>query len=532
MKRLSILFALLAILLTVSTGNASPLSGQSGVEAGNSFAVEGDGIIAFSELGYAESLLIGPYDATSMYFSLPPTWQLIEGGKITLTYTHFLGGGIFADNVNRGNTWVGGSLLVFYNGNLIDTIVLDQVGRTTKVISIPEYAYFKETDDGRNDIRFFLDASTTCDYDAVQSSVLIEGVSFLDLAYEVVPPPTDLSKFPRPIYQPNPLVPPAALIVLPDNPTANELQAALTVGAGLGSITDGNLTLDFIQRKDLTEDIRVANHLIFVGLATKFPDISGVRIPPSVTAQGIKLAGMEDDDGVIQMLQSPWDNSRVLLVVSGNTEAALLKAAQALSTGKIIVSSRQDLSVVAATSQLPAPEIVKEDITLADLGLENFTMGGFGGDYVSFDFYISADQVLADDAYFDLITSHSDLMDLNQSGVTVFLNDNVIGSIRFSDEENQIVTNRIEILPKTLRRGRNSIVIISGLLPYDNCYSPDLSSTWVTVSEDSLLHLPTTQKKIDIGSKLDMKNYPSIFLENDNLEDFAVILPRDDVSSW
>ena len=150
MKRLSVFIALVAILISTSVGSASaPLSINQDTK-----------VFTFAELGYRDVLLVGPYDTTFMYFSLPPTWSLTAGGKIALTFTHVLGGGVVANSLNDG-TWIGGSLLVFYNGQLIDTILLDTVGTSTKVIEIPQEAYDTVTDDGRQDISFLLDASST-----------------------------------------------------------------------------------------------------------------------------------------------------------------------------------------------------------------------------------------------------------------------------------------------------------------------------------------------------------------------------------
>ena len=524
MKKIPVVFIMAAILLLSSIGSSVAVQAQ--------VSQAEKSTMTFDELGYIEKLLMGPFDVTTMYFSLPVTWDLVEGGTISLTYTHFLSGGGEAPHLDNNPNWIGGSLLVFYNGQLVDTILLDGVGQKTKVIAIDEDAYRTNSDDGRSDIRLFLDASTTCDYEVVQSSVIVHGASFVDFAYDLVRPPVDLSLFPRPIYQPSSFSPNKATIVIPDSPTDAELEAALSVSAGIGSVSEGNLSLTVIQAKDLTETIQRENHIIFVGLAQKFPQLSGITLPAKITSQGVDVAFAEEDDGFVQVAQSPWDQGHVIYVVSGNTEPALVKAAQAFSTGKLIVSGRKDLSIIAATSPVVEHEVVNEDFTLGDLGYESFTLGGFEGNYADFSFYVSADQVLAEDAYIELLTSHSGLLDAERAGMTVLLNDEIVGGIGFLGEGNEISSEKLEILPKVLRRGKNNLVMFSDLFPFDNCFAPEITSTWVNVSEDSTFHLPISSTSYQIGNRLDLNNYPNIFLEGETLEDLAVIVAKDDFVSW
>ena len=161
MKKISVFIALIAVFLSTSIGRANQPVALTN-QAANAFT--------FTQLGYGDDLLVGPYDTSFMYFSLPPTWALTEGSTISLTLTHVFTGGTTEISPNSGRS-IGGSLLVFYNGQLIDTILLDQIGTWTTTIEIPTRAYIIDTDDGRQDIRLFLDASSTCDYEDIRSSV-------------------------------------------------------------------------------------------------------------------------------------------------------------------------------------------------------------------------------------------------------------------------------------------------------------------------------------------------------------------------
>jgi hypothetical protein len=77
------------------------------------------------------------------------------------------------------------------------------------------------------------------------------------------------------------------LIVVPDQPTAGELQAAMSVAAGFGMMTGGDLLLNLVPLGELTEEARVGNHLIFVGKPTGFPDLAQVDLLLGLLPEGL-----------------------------------------------------------------------------------------------------------------------------------------------------------------------------------------------------------------------------------------------------
>src|SRR5687768_15123574 len=45
-----------------------------------------ENIFSFEQLGYSEKLLIGPFDAASIFFSLPANMKLAPGSSVLLKY--------------------------------------------------------------------------------------------------------------------------------------------------------------------------------------------------------------------------------------------------------------------------------------------------------------------------------------------------------------------------------------------------------------------------------------------------------------
>lgn len=488
---------------------------------------QADNVFTFNQLGYAEKIMVGPYDSARILFSLPPTWQLIEGGTITLRYTLT----VSSKSVNSSNL-VGGMLVVTFNNKVIDTILLDQTGEVTQVIAIPPEAFKPVAADGRHLIGLFFDASVNCDNIDINSNLIVSADSAVQFQHVFTSPVTDLSIFPRPFYQPQALVKTPATIVIPDQPSITELQAAMAVSAGLGGVTGGELQADLITENKLTQETRISHNLIFVGRPNQFPILQGIPLPVPITKDRLIVNGAKQDDGIIQVALSPWSQTNLIMLISGNTEAATLKAAKTIGTEKIVPGSRRDVAVISEVNPNISIKPIAESETLQDLGYDNFTLGDIGGLYKSFVFPVSPEQALSTGAYLDLITAHSGLLDFGHTGISVILNGEMVGSIQFDKDSEQITTTRIKLLPEILRRGNNMVEIVSELTPSHSCFSQDLNSAWVMISSSSVIHVPVTAREFNLGKSLDLKNFPSIMLSGNDLSDLAFILPKDDFLSW
>ncbi len=483
-------------------------------------------IFSFEQLGYSEKLLIGPFDAATLFFSLPANMKLAPGSSVLLKYGLAWSGGSESTSV----AGVGGTLLVYFNDELIDTIILSSDSPPEKEIVIPDKALNTVEKDGRNRLRLFLNADVNCRYDNVHTTLLVSKNSQFNLQYAEVAPMADLSLLPRPIYQPDSIVPNSALVVIPDAPEAFELQAALTAMAGLGSITNGDLLVGMVTASQLDEEMVASKHLIFVGLAKNFPSLQVANLPIPVSDNGLSLEQGHDTDGVVQIGISPWSQSNVVLFVGGNSEDAVIKASQAFSTGKIIAVEKPDVSLIATVNPSNQDSVISEDKTFKDLGYESQTMGLFGENYLTYTFYTSPEQASSEGAYIDLVVSHSDLINYEGTGLTVRLNDEVVGGLQLSKETP--VTVQIKLTPGIIRRGVNRLEIISDIVPFFTCYSTDLSSTWITISETSTIHLPISDQKLNIGESVNLRDFPYMFLGSRNLSDLAFVLAPNDPVSW
>jgi len=517
-----ILFAMLLLQVGITPAFANENSGKSL----SAQEVQLANVFSFEQLGYSEKLLIGPFDATTLFFSLPANMKLTSGSSVFLKYALAWSGGSETTSIEG----VGGTLLVYFNDELIDTIILNSDSPLEKEIIIPDEALKIVEPDGRNRLRLYLNADVNCRYDNVHTTLLVSKNSQFNLEYEEVAPVADLSALPHPIYQPDSIVPNSALVVIPDMPEAFELQAALTAMAGLGSITNGDLLVSMVTAGQLNEEMVASKHLIFVGLAKNFPSLQVANLPIPLSGSGLALEQGHDEDGVVQIGTSPWSQSNVVLFVGGNSKEAVIKASQAFSTGKIVAVEKPDVSLISTVNPSTQDSVISEDMTFKDLGYESQTMGLFGETYLSYTFYTSPEQAASEGAYIDLVVSHSDLINYEGTGLSVRLNDEVVGGLQLSKETP--ATLQIKLTPGVIRRGINRLEIISDIIPFFTCYSTDLSSTWVTISETSKIHLPISDQKLSIGDNVNLREFPYMFLGHRNLSDLAFVLAPNDPVSW
>jgi len=486
-------------------------------------------IFTFEQLGYSEKLMVGPFDSVSLAFSLPANVKLATGSSVLLKFAiAWSGGG--SENSPTSTAGVGGTLLVYFNDELIDTIILSGDAPQEKEIVIPDKVLNLVDLDGRHQLRLFLNADVNCRYDNLRTTLIVSKTSQFNLKYQQVTPVADLTLLPRPVYQPDSILPSSVLIIVPDSPEAFELQAALNTAAGLGSITNGELAVKLVDNGNLTPELVAINHLIFVGLAKNFPNLQVVNFPFTISGSGVAIPQDRSADGVIEIGLSPWSPSSIVLFVGGNSEEAVVKASQAFSTGNIIAVEKPDVSLISTVNPLNSTGTPAIDQTFQSLGYPTRTLGLYGENYSTYLFYASPEQANSTGAYIDLVLSHSDLLNYDSTGVTVTLNDEVIGGIKLTEESP--IVEQVKLVPGVLRRGINRLEIFSDVVPYYTCYSTDLLSTWVTISETSSIHMPLSEQKLNIGEIANLRDFPYMFLSDRNLSDLAFILAENDQASW
>ena len=485
--------------------------------------------ISFYQIRQTDIQLLGPYDVEVLAFGLPAEWKLTGASEINLDINVALSS-VSGVVVNDQAIGVGGTLSVEYNREVVGSFSLTQNGQITQKISIPLALTKPVREDGRQELVFELDSGFSCLVNQ-QMTVTIRTSSSKVFPHEDVLPDISLARFPFPIYQGS-VNPDSALIVVPDKPTAEELQSAMIVAGGLGKITNLRLALDLTRISDLTPGLLASENLILVGRASSLSNLEKLLLPLPSTSEGFQLQDM--DDGVVELVQSPWKAGKVVLLISGNSDVGVLKASQAVSTGVLRPNSNTNLAIIQNVQTELLGMGQKSDSTLADLGYGTALLEKRGLDSVTYRFYIPPGMTLGPDAYFELFFGNSALLDFTRSGLVVQVNNQPIGSARFSDVTAANSMNRLQLkIPSSIiLSGNNTLEVISNLQPIDNCSLPNLRGLWANIWSDSRLHLPLVPTLTQSNQVLSLIDYPAPFIFDPSLATTAFVLQPDDLESW
>ena len=529
MKRISQIIILFAILVSSMMGRGTVLAATK---------PQGTGI-TFSSLGLdTDIVLYGPYDAGALRFDLPATWELNSGAELELIISAYFAGG--SDNTSADGDYIGAALGVYFNDKLQQSVSLRSGTNVAYRIPINTGDLPSPYSDGGYKISFYLDASVDCDSNFHQTTVSIDATSIVNLPYSEVPLPLNLHRIPFPIYQERSVNNDTVLVITPASPTADEVRAALLVMGTFGKMTNGHLPVRMVTSDELTDDARVGSHLIFVGKPSGLPVLTGVPLQATIGAGGYMTNSITDTDGYIEMAISPWNEEKAVLIVGGNTDQAVVKAAQALSTGNLQTGDNLAYSIVADVNPTSITGILSTDsnllpppdYSLADLGYGAETVSDIGTNWFSFNFVIPVGQIPSETPSLNLLFSHSALIDVNRSDVSVYFNDTLAGSVKLSEDDSNLVSAQIKLPVSGMQSGQNDISISATLIPRDDCSITTFSGMWMTIYPESTLHMPLIRSLETTTSFLDLSVYPYPFINDPELSSTAFVLPSNDRVAW
>jgi len=486
--------------------------------------------VTFSMLGLQDQIMHGPYSTLSTRFNAPSSWVLKPGAKLLLNIN--VSSSSASGTLNPAGADAGASLQISLNDVVLENIFLTD-GFQTVEIAIPPQALTSNRLDARHELVIFLNAAIDCDFDH-QTTVLIQSSSSIFLPHELIAPELDLSRFPKPIYQPSSFRPENVLILVSETPTASELKAALSVVAGFGRITGNKQPVSLVPIGQLSAERKANSHIIAVGKPESFSILGEVQFPVPVNGSAINAANIATDDGLIQIAHSPWNQAFTVLYVGGKTDVGVVKAAQALTFGRILTGSQSDLAIVSDVSSVYQIPAVSENRSFASLGQDVQTISGTGTGILEYQFYVPPGQTSGVNPYLELVFTHSALMDLNRSGAVMMLNGQSIGSFRFTEESaRQVNTIQFGLPDYAIRPGNNQLEIQADLETNNQCSVLSSDGLWMTVSPTSLIHLPLVPVEFgEYSVAQNLSAYPYPFAANPNLAETAIVLPSKNLVAW
>ncbi|MGB7337623.1 MAG: cellulose biosynthesis cyclic di-GMP-binding regulatory protein BcsB [Phototrophicaceae bacterium] len=479
--------------------------------------------------------LSSPQSSVNFRFVLPSDWSIQDGNRINLAF----------DYVELGNTFdiaraPSSQLDVRLNDELLSSYALDRdnTGAVQSIdVVLPADVLADEADRSHN-LELVLTALDHCDANLNALLIVDKDASFMHVEYVELEPVLDLSLYPRPFFEvhPNGEI---VYVVLPDEATASELTSASRVVAGLGSIA-GRLDVRTRTVSSLSVAEYSSNNLILVGFPERHSLIASLyerqQLPTSWTSDAGFLDQanevIAESDGILQVMEHPDDARFAILVVTGASDAAILKAGQALGGSPTGIGLQGSVAIVEDATprvNMQSTNLLSTGLTLENLGFTDVVLSGLGEQSIFIEFFVPFGVTVSEEAYIELLYNNSAVLEDRGTTITIEVNDVPVASnvLRGQSEETSgnVTTRRLRasIPPTAIQAGvLNSIIVTLSGFNIDRCEVTNLNALWLTISRESQIFLPVAL--VDRQPPL-VAQFPAPYNRVTTLSDVLVSIP-------
>lgn len=499
--------------------------------------------IPLAALGIGDLTLFDPQGSTQFRLIVPDNWQMQGTNYLHLNLK------FFQDALQTGNSTAipnHGNVYIYLDNQPLTLITLNNDSQQAQDVEVPLPLDLLQTANHRHTIRVSLDTLENCLNNINARLFLSSTQSFFHVEYQQLPPLLDLGSYPRPFYNDElPTIVPDVYLVLPDQASAGEWAAASSVAAGLGRLTNTHLKLHAVREGELTPQERHDNNLILIGRPEDNSLIAALYRAHWLTTQWDAATGLSLDgqaiattDGVIQLVAHPENDARAIMVVTGESEAAVQKAAQSLADPAQRLGQSGALALVANVNPPPVTQsnmTITTNFTFADLGytVDELRAGGMGTNYLDIYFTLPTGFKTTDDAYLELHYNFADILKQSNSVVSLFMNDIPLQSFYLNgdDTTKQPMVGaqhilRVPIPKDSLNPGEvNDLSIQVDVQGRWGCYPPSDSSLWFGIDPSSLISLPLANGESTPQVRL-VNQFPAPFNQQIDLHNLWFSLPQ------
>jgi hypothetical protein len=174
--------------------------------------------------------------------------------------------------------------------------------------------------------------------------------SEFEMGFSILPLP-DLQAYPYPFVASvgnNPSV-----IVIPDNPTPDELAQALRIAASLGQRSTDSFRLEIATFSEVTEASHANYNLMVIGNTDRQPLIATLQEElPAIPERQVYQALNNPENGILREAQSPWNSDRVVLLAYGQDEDTAERAINTLYQQLPLVTQPGSVAIVNEAGQV------------------------------------------------------------------------------------------------------------------------------------------------------------------------------------
>lgn len=327
----------------------------------------------FTQLGEVDREVVGlGLTDSSYFFQYPPGVMLADNAKLVLHLA-------FSPALRAQGSYAE----VYVNDIYVGAVEAARAGGGAWVsLDLPAQALNELIPNGRARelnvnlaIANLLPANNCEQVNAESSWTKIYADSYFQFDYLPVELP-DLYHFPYPFVTPENHTP--VRLVLPQTPTVEELQTALSISALMGSQGTTDLAVDVVRSTAVDPEALAGHHLVLIGTPFDNPALQEVLTgqQTSMPVEVYQILGAPNA-GFFHMLTSPWDEEMSVLGIYGEMETGFKIAADTLyeqgrlahESGSIALARTGEPPVIIyREAGLSDPQFVQPDIIMSESG--------------------------------------------------------------------------------------------------------------------------------------------------------------------
>ena len=461
-------------------------------------------------------------------FTKPKTWQVSPASQLEVTFQH-------SHELLPNRSW----LQIIVNDKLVKHIPLTKENAPGTKLTLPlPVGLLKDF----NTLTFRVEQHYTdkCE-DPLDKSLWTQILPATKIVFDYTPivPQVNLNAYPYPIIDNLTYSPAKVHFVMGPNASAQELQAAAYINTHLAQQAQTHELISRLTFGNLSgpDD----EHLVLVGKPGSIPEASRFQnVFGDYALQGgqwvNKRSGqaLSPEQGLILFFQAPGSKSHTVLIVSGNSDQAVFRAAQYLTTRPSVsglsgyaITVPEDWSPPGNNTAKVPRYIENQTRTFRELGFGIEEVHKINAPPITYQVPIVGDFRRNGKLWLDLNLSYSPNLNPEYSSLELRMNDVSIGNIPLTNPAGE-QSKRVSIpISNELIRTRNNLVAQFHLMPdkYGWCVDNYVDNAWGKIMDDSQLRVEgSVSSRLPDAGLLNNTMYP--YSKEDNLQNLQLVLPN------
>ncbi len=479
------------------------------------------GVYTLADFDYQTDINFQGVDEMRTFgITFPKNWAFSEPALLTISFSH-------SDVLDPSS-----SLLVDWNGERIGTTGLSDDNAQLGILEITIPA--EKVLQGYNalTIGFFMGVSENFCSDYKNQSVwaVVHNYTSIAITPHFIARETQLNATPDIFVDSSLLADNTVTLIVPSSPSRQHLNALVVTATKLGQLADWrNINVQTMTIQEARKSKPTGNLILFATLE-EIESLSAGLLPEinTVYDQYSEHNPLDQDDGVISLQESPFDNDYHLLTLTGETPDAMEKSARAAAFDELYEQSNGTWAVVRNLTDITESVSNPLAVSFAELGYSDQSVTGTHEQTIQYSLPISTLWTVDSEAWIDLHFTHSELISRDLSLVTVLINSIPIASFELSSANAEDGYKEIRIPLRYFNVSENIITFKVNMqfsddvmLMQESCMPGATPRAWLNISADSAIRLPDVAKKLS----LDLSHFPYGYSDPFTFDGFVFGVP-------